>query len=299
MGAFLLPPRGVPRVMHFAELDSDKWRQYAESRAFPASWIYAREARTLLAFETRLAREVDANVFCTALEERIFHERIPGPNSMVLRNGVDLEFFRPAPEAAEPDHLIFVGVMDYPPNVDGCAWFVHEILPEVRRRVPAVRLAIVGARPSRAVRALASVPGVTVTGFVDDTRTWLRRSSVSIAPLRLARGIQNKVLEAMAMGLPVVGTIPATQGVEGVPGQHFLLADTVQAQVDAVCGLLEDRARARALGAEARRFVEAHYDWERCLEPLDGLVDRLTSARRSAWSRISGPRDTGQEPSHP
>jgi glycosyltransferase involved in cell wall biosynthesis len=215
-------------------------------------------------------------VFCTPLEERIFQERIPGRASMVLRNGVDLAKYRPGePHEVEPDHLVFVGVMNYYPNVDGVVWFVREILPLVRQRRPNARLSIVGAHPSPDVRRLAREPGVTVTGFVDDPADWLRRAALSVAPLRIARGIQNKVLEALAMGLPVVGTTSATQGVEGTPGRQYLVADDVPSQVEAICGLLVDRERARELGRAARTFVEEHYDWERCLRPLDELTDRL------------------------
>ncbi len=282
MGAFLLPHAGLPRVMHFAELDSDKWRQYAEHKRFPASWVYRREWRTLWAFERRLAAAMDQNVFCTPLEERIFQERIPGCPSMVLRNGVDLARYRPAaPGAAEPGHMVFVGVMDYYPNVDGMLWFVREILPRVRARVPGARLSIVGAHPAPDVQRLAQEPGVTVTGFVDEPADWLRRAWLSVAPLRIARGIQNKVLEAMAMGLPVVGTTSATQGVDGVAGRDYLVADDAPAQVEALCALLGDGERARALGRQARAFVEERYDWERCFDPLDALADRLLAARRS------------------
>ncbi len=272
MGAFLLPHRGLRRVMHFAELDSDKWRQYAERTGPPMRWIYAREHRTLLAFERRLAHEVEQNVFCTPLEQSIFDSAIPGAPSVVLRNGVDLAAFAPDPSSAEPGHVVFTGVMDYFPNVDGCRWFADAILPLVRARVPDVRFSIVGAHPTPEVRALAQRPGITVTGFVDDTRDWLRRASVAVAPLRIARGIQNKVLEALAMGLPTVGTTPATQGTEGTAGRDFEVADDAESFARAVADLLIDRERAHALGAAGRKYVEENYDWEVCLRVLDDIL---------------------------
>jgi sugar transferase (PEP-CTERM/EpsH1 system associated) len=278
MGAFLEPHRDKPRVMHFGELDSDKWRQYAEKSSFPLRWVYAREQRTLLEFERRVARSFAENVVCTPLEQRVFSEQIPGASSIVLRNGVDLEHFRPEPARAEPGHIVFTGVMNYYPNADGCRWFVAEVLPLVRRAVPGARFSIVGAHPSREVSALARVEGVTVTGFVPETRDWLARAAVAVAPLRIARGIQNKVLEAMACGLPVVGTTSATQGVEGEPGRDFLLEDDAPSFARAVVSLLEEPAEARALGSRARAFVEARYDWERVFEPLDSLLERLGPA---------------------
>jgi polysaccharide biosynthesis protein PslH len=278
MGAFLEPHRGKPRVMHFGELDSDKWRQYAERSSFPISWIYRREQRTLFEFERRVALAFAENVLCTPLEQRIFENSIPGAPSFVLRNGVDLAHYRPSTAAPEPAHLVFTGVMNYYPNVDGCAFFVREVLPLVRREFPEARFSIVGSHPSPEVQALASTEGVTVTGYVPDTRDWLGRAAVSVAPLRVARGIQNKVLEAMAMGLPVVGTTSATQGVEGLAGRDFLLADDAPAFARAVISLLRAPSEARALGMRGRAFVETHYDWEQVFEPLDRLLERLAPA---------------------
>jgi sugar transferase (PEP-CTERM/EpsH1 system associated) len=281
MGAFLEPHAGLRRVMHFAELDSDKWRQYAQSARWPMRWVYAREARALLAFERRIAQAFDENVFCTPLEQALFQQHIPGQSSLVLKNGVDFAAYRPSPDTAEPGHIVFVGVMDYHPNADACVHFVRDVLPLVREQHPGVRFTIVGARPTPAVQRLAQVQGVTVTGFVDDPREYLRRAALSVAPLRIARGIQNKVLEALAMGLPVVGTTAATQGVAGEPGRDYLVADGAATTAEAVSRLLADPAAARALGARARAFVEAHYDWEAAFRPLDALLDRLAPEPRA------------------
>ena len=274
MGAFLVG-RGLPWVMHFAELDSDKWKQYSASKPFPLDAIYRREWRTLLAYERRLAADTVTNVFCTPLEQAIFDEQIPGRPSLVLRNGVDLEYFQPQPDKAEKDHLVFTGVMDYYPNVDGCVHFVNEVFPLIRAEVPECKFTIVGSRPTAQIQQLGEVDGVSVTGFVDDVRTYLARATISIAPLRIARGIQNKVLEAMSSGLPVVGTTSATQGVEGQSGRDFLLADSVEDQAAAILGLLSDPAEAQALGQRARRFVEENYDWAETLKPLDGILGQL------------------------
>ncbi len=275
MGNFLRRHTHLPRVMHFAELDSDKWRQYAEREPFPKSWIFAREARTLLEFERAIAHEFDQNVLCTPLEQKVFTDAIEDAPSVVVRNGVDLEALTPRPELAEPDRVVFVGVMDYLPNVDGVRWFAEQILPLIRRERPSAQFAIVGARPTAEVTALGRIPGVTVTGYVDNPRDELARASVSVAPLRIARGIQNKVLEAMAMGLPVVGTTSATQGVEAVPGLHFRLAEQPESFARQVVELLSEPVRARQLGTAARSFVESHYAWDHVLQPFDELIHRL------------------------
>jgi len=282
MGAFLERHTRLPRIMHFGELDSDKWRQYAEQSSFPMRQVYAREQRTLLEFERRVARSFAANVVCTPLEKEVFERDIPGAPCTVLRNGVDLVHYAPEWAGREAGRIVFTGVMNYRPNAAGCIWFVREILPLVRREIPGATFSIVGSQPTPEVQRLAEVPGVEVTGFVDDTRRWLRRASVSVAPLRIARGIQNKVLEAMAMGLPVVGTTCATQGVEGVPGRDFRLQDDAAGFAREVVDLLRHPDEALAVGRRARQFVEANYDWEVVFRPLDDLVAR--SARTAVRS---------------
>ena len=282
MGAFFLDKTDKPRVMHFGELDSDKWDQYSKKTRWPMSWVWKREARTLFDFETRLANSVNQNVFCTPLEEKIFNDRIPDAPSVVLRNGVDLDFFHPQLEHAEERHIVFTGVMNYYPNVDGCVHFCSEILPRVREEFPDTRFTIIGAHPTDDVMRLGELDGVEVTGFVDDTRDWMRRGSIAVAPLRIARGIQNKVLEALAMGLPVVGTQCATQGVNGEPGRDYIVAESAEEQAAAIRGLLRDPDEARALGARGRSFVEDHYHWEVVFRPLDDILNACNSHQLSS-----------------
>jgi sugar transferase (PEP-CTERM/EpsH1 system associated) len=280
MGAFLERHPEKPRIMHFGELDSDKWRQYAEFADFPMRQVYGRESRTLLAFERRVATSFSENVLCTRLEQKIFAEKIPSASSVVLRNGVDLNYFKPA--GAEPwlGHIVFTGVMNYFPNVDACRFFVKEVFPLVQKEFPRARFTIVGAHPTPEVRKLGRTIGVSVTGYVPDTRKILRTAAVSVAPLRIARGIQNKVLEALAMGVPVVGTSSAVQGVEGVAGRDFLVGDDAQTFAEAVCSLLRDPEAARDRGERGRKFVEENYDWEVVFRPLDDLLERCVSDRR-------------------
>jgi len=282
MGAFLERHPRLPRIMHFGELDSDKWRQYAERSAFPMRHVYAREHRTLLEFERRIARSFAANVVCTPLERDVFEREIPGATAEVLRNGVDLAYFAPRWDGRERGRIVFTGVMNYLPNAEGCVWFVREILPLVRREVPGATFSIVGSNPTPEVERLAEVAGVEVTGFVQDTRDWMGKASVAVAPLRIARGIQNKVLEAMAMGLPVVGTTCATQGVEGVDGRDFRVRDDAAGFAREVASLLRAPDTALDLGRAARRFVEATYDWDVVFRPLDDLLARCTNGLKSA-----------------
>mgnify|MGYP002630330002 FL=1 len=277
MGAFFEHHPELQRVLHIGELDSDKWRQYSERTRFPMSAVYRREWRTLREYERRLAHMVTENVLCTHLEQRIFNQEIPGASSIVLRNGVDLEQFFPAPEASEANHLVFTGVMNYLPNVDGCLWFAKDIFPRIQERYPDARFTIIGSHPTPEIQALNNQAGIHVTGFVDSVTGWIQKGAVAVTPLRIARGIQNKVLEAMACGLPVVGTTSATQGVEGQAGRDYIVADDATLFIDMVCELLADPARGRALGQTARQFVEDNYHWEVAFAPLDDIVAKCAT----------------------
>jgi sugar transferase (PEP-CTERM/EpsH1 system associated) len=289
MGAFLEKHAGRPRIMHFGELDSDKWEQYSRFAGFPMRQVYRREARTLLEFERRVALTFTESVLCTPVEKRIFDEKIPGARSVVLRNGVDLNHYKPAGTQAWAGHVVFTGVMNYYPNVDACRFFVKEIFPLVRREFPRARFTIVGAHPTAEVRRLGRTIGVSVTGYVADTRKILRTAAVSVAPLRIARGIQNKVLEAMAMGVPVVGTSAAVQGVDGRAGRDYLVADDAAGFAERVCSLLRDPVVAQENGMRGRRFVEENYDWEVVFRPLDEMLERGVAAHRSGAEAVAGP----------
>ena len=282
MGAFLEPHGRLARVMHFAELDSDKWRQYAQRSSAPMSWVYGREQRTLLAFESRVARSFSENVFCTPLEQRVFQEQIPGASSIVLRNGVDLKYYGPQPELARARHMVFTGVMNYLPNVDGCEFFAREVLPLLYGRYPDLRFTIVGSNPTPAVHALAKLPGVAVTGFVDDTRPWLAQAAISVAPLRIARGIQNKVLEAMAMARPVVAAPGAFEGIEATPGSELLVAAGAVPFAEAVGTVLDGGLP--DMGRLARERVLVRYSWRTCGNRIARLLRgmRLLQGQESA-----------------
>ena len=278
MGAFLMPHESLPKLVFIGELDSDKWRQYADHKPWPMSWLYRREARTLFAFERRLAAAFDETLLVTTLEREIFDREIPGHASSVLKNGVDLEHFHPDPDRAEPGHLVFTGVMDYFPNTEGCTWFVEEVLPLIHDRHPEAHFSIVGSRPTPQIEALSLSPHVTVTGRVDSTADWLQRASVCVCPLRIARGLQNKVLEAMACGLGVVATTPASQGTDAIPSDHFLLADEATTFATEVANLLDSPARARTIGAAARTFMEETRSWETNYAELDRAIERITQS---------------------
>jgi sugar transferase (PEP-CTERM/EpsH1 system associated) len=267
----------VPRIMQFADLDSLKWEQYARMSSPPMRWVYQSEYRRLLRYESRLASTFNHSLVSTKRELEDFRRLIPGTSVSCVTNGVDLEYFRPTDTPAIPDSLIFMGVMDYFPNVEAVTWFSKEVLPLVRREIPAATFTICGARPTADVLRLAREPGVIVTGRVPDVRPYLARAAVGVVPLRIARGIQNKLLEAMAMGLPAVSTTAAYLGIEAVPGKDLLVADGEIPFADAVVRLLKDERLRREMGLSARNLVAREYTWETQMARLDLVLERVCS----------------------
>ncbi|MDY0747237.1 TIGR03087 family PEP-CTERM/XrtA system glycosyltransferase [Paucibacter sp. R3-3] len=268
-------PSGLRRLVDFVDVDSAKWRDYAPEHTWPMSWLYRREFTKLLAFEQRVAAEAACSFFVTEHEAALFRELSPGRHLRVeaLGNGVDAHFFAPDPELASPfaaDELplVFTGAMDYWPNVDAVSWFARDILPALRQRFPALRLYIVGRAPTPAVQALAG-EAVNVTGGVPDVRPYLQHAAAVVAPLRLARGLQNKVLEAMAMARPVIAAEACVRAItaDALPG--LLPAEREADYVERVSAMLSDRTAADLVGRDARAFVLRAYTWDAHLAGLD------------------------------
>jgi sugar transferase (PEP-CTERM/EpsH1 system associated) len=262
-------------LVDFVDVDSAKWRDYAGSRAWPLSWLYAEEGRRLLRYEAATAARAARSFFVTERECALFRELAPHAAAGIeaVSNGVDAEYHSPAhalasPFAAAEKAIVFTGAMDYWPNVDAVQWFAADVLPRLRAADPSVRFHIVGMRPAPEVRALAG-EGIVVTGTVPDVRPYVRHCAVAVAPLRIARGIQNKVLEAMAMARPVVASRACAAGLDCTEGEHLLVAGDAQGFADAVGGLLREPARAQAIGDAARARVLARYSWDAHLAAID------------------------------
>ncbi|MCC6197556.1 MAG: TIGR03087 family PEP-CTERM/XrtA system glycosyltransferase [Burkholderiales bacterium] len=258
---------GLRRLIDFVDVDSAKWAEYAASRPWPLSRLYARESARLLAYETQAAMHAERSFFVTDAEVDLFRRLAPSAGARVERigNGVDAAYFTPEKELASPFRagevpVVFVGAMDYWPNVDAACWFVQAVLPELRRRNAAVRFYIVGMRPAPAVRALAG-EAVVVTGTVPDVRPYVRHGATVVAPLRIARGIQNKILEAMAMGKAVIASDTCAASIEARNGIELLTATLAQDFAASVDLLLRNPDRARAMGTAARACVLAKYSW--------------------------------------
>jgi len=214
---------------------------------------------------------------CTEKERLDFQKLIPGSAVSHIANGVDLDYFKIGNRQRQPRHLVFTGVMNYYPNVEGVAWFCHEVLPKIRELYPDVYLTICGSRPNAEVQRLARIANVEVTGRVPDVRDYLNRASVAVIPLRLARGIQNKVLEAMATGLPTVATSTAAAGVDAQPNQDLLIADDSEEFAAAVCSLLGDPVLRSDMGQNARGVMERNYSWPVQMKKLETIVSEAVT----------------------
>jgi sugar transferase (PEP-CTERM/EpsH1 system associated) len=282
-----LPARPRQRViMDFCDMDSAKFASYAKSATGPMAWFMKREAKMLFSHERAVAHRADASLFVSAAEAELFRSKTGAERVHVVENGIDTEFFDPTAQFKRIDTtgslIVFTGQMDYRPNIEAVTWFVETILPHVRIRHPQARFVIVGRNPTESVRALAKQPGVIVTGEVADVRGWVAAAAVVVAPLKLARGVQNKVLEAMAMARPVVASTAAAQGIDH--GGTIRVGGTVGEIAEEVIAVLDDPAGGNAMGREARTQVQRRYSWQACLAPLDTILGIKVKAppRRSA-----------------
>jgi sugar transferase (PEP-CTERM/EpsH1 system associated) len=271
-------PSDRPFVMDFVDMDSEKFAAYGRAAKPPMRWMWQREARRLFHFERETARRAVVSLFVSEAEAALFRARtkLSDEQVQVLENGIDLDGYRPAPHPmGQAPLIVFTGQMDYPPNIEAAGSFARDAMPLIRARFPDARFAIVGRKPDASLIALAGKHGVEVTGEVADVRPWLVEADAVVAPLRIARGIQNKVLEAMAMGRPVVASRQAYEGIDAEPGRDLIVADGPQAEAEAVIALLSDPERAEAIGAAARARVEARYAWDARLAPLDAMLEHI------------------------
>jgi len=278
MAPYVLHHQGPRRILDMQDIDSEKWTEYARQSRFPMRAVWAREGRTLLAYERMAAMACERTLFVSEPETRRFAELAPEARDRLdwLEQGVDLDRFSPEAALENPysdaaPRLVFTGNMDYWPNADAAIFFAREVMPLLRARAPAPRFVVVGANPTPEVRALAAAPDVEVTGRVPDVRPYVAHAAVSVAPLRLARGIQNKVLEAMALGRPVVASTAAFEGVRATAGHDLLVGDDPAALARLIGEVLDGSHP--DLGAAGRRAVERGYAWSGVLEKLDRLLE--------------------------
>jgi sugar transferase (PEP-CTERM/EpsH1 system associated) len=276
----------VPFVMDLVDVDSEKWADYARTTRGPMGWIYAREARCLAPFEETAARAAHATLVVNDRERRSLASRVPDANVRVVPNGIDLESFRPTGPPASAPRVVFCGVLDYRPNERGAIWFATKVWPLIRTKRPDARLTLVGRNPTPAVRAVAvSDPSIEVTGAVPDVRPYLWDAAVGIAPLFEARGVQNKVLEAVAAGLPMVVTPAVDIGLPGQVRRACLVASDAEAYASSVMALLELMPEGRRRVAECADLSQL--SWRDCLSDLLPILQEAALVRQPAQAAPS------------
>jgi sugar transferase (PEP-CTERM/EpsH1 system associated) len=265
------------RVMDFGDIDSAKWAEYSQWKPFPTSRMYGFESTKLRRYERSIAQQFDHCTVTTQGErDELKTFRVSTP-STVIPNGVDLSYFSPVRNGNDTGAIVFLGRMDYFPNIDGVCYFAEKILPLIRQKVPGVEFRIVGSNPVRRVQELAKIPNTLVTGHVPDVRSHLQDAAMAIAPLRIARGTQNKILESMAMGIPVVATPEAAKGIQAVAGRDLLVGETPEIFAGHAIDLLQSASLRQSLSEAARKQVERAHLWPVSMDILDSVLAGASS----------------------
>lgn len=277
--------RTTKLIMDFVDVDSDKWLQYARFKRWPLSWLYRVEGQRLAKYEQKISEQFNYSIVVSRKEAALFGSRCGRVlSATVVGNGVDCDYF--SPQIADHDTaakaallkegrsrlLLFTGAMDYYPNIDGVCWFCHEVFPLVRAQCPDAMFTIAGGNPHQEVRRLQTHEGVRVTGFVEDIRHYYHAADICVTPLRLARGVQNKVLEAMAMAKPVVTTSAAVQGIENFPNADVWVSDDPAHFAALIVELLNDTTMRVRLGQKNREWVMENYQWSQHMQKLEELI---------------------------
>jgi polysaccharide biosynthesis protein PslH len=262
----------VPKVLDLMDVDSQKWLDYARARSWPLSWIFRIESSRLRRLEQEMARWARAVMLVSEAEANVFRSFCSWEEVHAISNGVDLDYFQQAVENPSERGCAFVGALDYFPNIDAAVWFCQEVWPSIRQCHPESTFSLVGRNPVAAIQRLSELPGVRLVGQVPDVRPFLSKAAVVVAPLRIARGLQNKVLEALAMGKAVVASPPALAALKCQPGVDLLAATTAADWIQAIQQLLDSERLRKELGTAGRQYVEEHHAWDRCLEPLSDLL---------------------------
>ncbi len=274
MGRYAIPA-GVARVIDAHNVEYDAYRRMAvHASSWPRRRHYRREYEKLLREELATYGRHDAVFVTSDRDKQILDCDIPGVPKYVIPNGVDTDYFCPGPESTEPCSLVFTGMMGYVPNYDGMLWFLEKVFPLIKLQIPGVHLSIVGSLPPKRLLQHAG-PQVTVTGYVDDVRPYVRRSSVYVVPLRMGGGTRLKVLEAMAMQKPVVTTSVGCEGIAVRHGEHLAVADDPREFADTVVALLRNRIDRERIARAGHEFVCANYTWSVVAPAIGRVYDRL------------------------
>ena len=263
-------------IMDFMDVDSDKWGQYKQNSPFPISMIYAREQHLLSKYEKRIVEQFDACYLIAQAEVTLFNQQvIQNDKVQVMGNGLDTTAFYPAKDKkANPYPMfLFTGVMDYKPNVDAVVWFAEKCWGDIIKQHPRARFIIAGMNPNKDIMKLVELTGVEVTGFVDEILPYYHQADMFVAPFRLARGVQNKVLQAFSCALPVISTPMGAEGIICQPDRDILLASSPEQFIQQANKLIDQPALAQSIGESAEKLITKYYSWQSQLQPLVNLLN--------------------------
>ncbi|MFT2090386.1 TIGR03087 family PEP-CTERM/XrtA system glycosyltransferase [Paraglaciecola sp. 2405UD69-4] len=267
-------------IMDFMDVDSDKWGQYKESSSFPMSLIYSREQRLLKAYEKQIVEQFDTCYLIAEAEVNLFNEKvIKSDKVQVMGNGLDTSAYYPNPlkKQSGGSTFLFTGVMNYKPNEDAVLWFVKECWPSILKTHPESRFIIAGMSPSSDILQLKNEESIEVTGFVDDILPYYHQADIFVAPFRLARGVQNKVLQAFSCALPVISTPMGAEGILCTPGKDILIASTPAEFIQQAKKLISNTKLAESIAQNSEEIIKQNYSWQSQLKPLVSLLSRETS----------------------
>jgi sugar transferase (PEP-CTERM/EpsH1 system associated) len=267
----------VPKLVDLIDVDSAKWQSYAESAGIVKRRLFAREAKLVARLERRIVASEAAIALTTAREASLLRRSCPQAEPLVVTNGVDCDYFRTR-QPSTPGRIVFTGVLNYHPNMQGILWFVQQVWPRLLQACPSMTLEIVGRSPTAAIRRLNGKSNIAVVADVPDVRPYLAQAEIIIAPLHIARGIQNKALEAMAMQRAVVVSPAVASGLSAKPREHFLVADDAPQWVEQLTKLHRHEELRDRIAAQARRYVETHHHWTTCLAPITRWLEAATAS---------------------
>lgn len=271
---------GCPKILDFGDMDSQKWISYGPMKPFPLSLGYYFEGFKMQLAELALSQRFDTCTATTRAELATLQGLNSGVHSDWFPNGVDAKKFSPTDEPYDPNTIVFIGRMDYYPNQECMFDFTKDTWPLLLKRRPELKLVIVGADPSKEVLALGKLPGITVTGSVPEVQPYVRKAVCTIAPLNIARGTQNKILEALAMGVPTVSSVLAAGGVDAVPGEHILTASSPHEYAEAILRLVESPEERKRFSEAGRARMLSHHSWSSSMKRLDGIIHETVERYR-------------------
>lgn len=281
----------VPTVVDLVDVDSQKFYDYAKLARFPKRLILSTEGRRVRQLECQLAKRATAITFVSDAEAALFRTVCREGTCYGVPNGVDLDYFSNAHlSCVKPNHCVFLGALDYHANADGLHWFCHHAWSLVRHTFPDATLSIVGRNPGPAILRLAQIPGVSVVGSVFDVRPYLSAATVSLAPLRVARGVQNKVLESMAMSVPVIASPQALVGLDVQSNVHVMSSQSAEDWAFAIQRIFTDPSWRRELSQAGRQYVELHHHWDTCLSKFACLLTEPSRTENQGLQAVNGVR---------